>query len=267
MKSFLRSLYSMPNSSRNTLKRLAEKSKPFEESLRMTREINSTGNDIDSKVAKIVNRPSLSDEELQEMAKSYGNLPNNRTNGQTFEQQMEEIKTRMQTTDHELPVLQGELQELEKQLEIRQNNLRKEQLKFCEKNSSSSFCPKLCEVNSSSSFCPKLCEVNSSHSFCPKLTMPATGGARKSRKHKRTRKHMRKHTRKHKVMKSKMTKSKSKKVMQKGGTIHETHTKKIKKELERLKEQKVATREIEVGKLRERRLVTQRKLVTRRKKK
>lgn len=47
--------------------------------------------------------------------------------------------------------------------------------------------------------------------------LSAAGGARKSRKHKRTRKHMRKHTRKHKVMKSKMTKSKSKKVMQKGG--------------------------------------------------
>lgn len=51
----------------------------------------------------------------------------------------------------------------------------------------------------------------------PAASAPAAGGARKSRKHKRTRKHMRKHTRKHKVMKSKMTKSKSKKVMQKGG--------------------------------------------------
>lgn len=85
---------------------------------------------------------------------------------------------------------------------------------------------------------------------------PAAGGARKSRKHKRTRKHMRKHTRKHKVMKSKMTKSKSKKVMQKGGTIHKTHKTKIKKELERLKEGKVATREIELRNLGERKSAT-----------
>ena len=106
--------------------------------------------------------------------------------------------------------------------------------------------------------------------------VPAAGGARKSRKHKRTRKHMRKHTRKHKVMKSKMTKSKSKKVMQKGGD-HGAHGKEMeefykkredatRKSLERLRKRKVATREIELGNLRERKLVTQRKLVTRRKK-
>lgn len=80
----------------------------------------------------------------------------------------------------------------------------------------------------------------------------AAGGARKSRKHKRTRKHMRKHTRKHKVMKSKMTKSKSKKVMQKGGTRRTRYTtpeEGIKNDLERLKERKVATREIELAKL------------------
>lgn len=181
----------MPNSSRSALERLAEQSTAFQESLDNTRAVNSIGRKVDHTVAKIVNKPRISDEELEEMAKSYGNLPKNRTNGQTFEQQMEEIKTRKQTADDKLPVLKRELQEAEKQLEIRHNNLRTEQLKLCEKNSS--------------------------YSFCPKLTMPAAGGARKSRKHKRTRKHMRKHTRKHKVMKSKMTKSKSKKVMQKGG--------------------------------------------------
>ena len=64
------------------------------------------------------------------------------------------------------------------------------------------------------------CEKNPTEQGCGAHAAPAApaeGGARKSRKHKRTRKHMRKHTRKHKVMKSKMTKSKSKKVMQKGG--------------------------------------------------
>lgn len=48
-----------------------------------------------------------------------------------------------------------------------------------------------------------------------KTQLSVPGGARKSRKHKRTRKRMRKHTRKHKVMKSKMTKSKSKKEIKK----------------------------------------------------
>jgi hypothetical protein len=147
-----------------------------------------------------VNTPRKTDKELQEMAKSYGNLPNNRTNGKTFDQQMRDIENRKQTADDNLSVSKRELQERKKQLETRQNNLRKEQLEVCEKKSSYSFCP-------------KLCEVNSSHSFCPTTT--AAGGARKSRKHKRTRKHMRKHTRKHKVMKSKMTKSKSKKEIKK----------------------------------------------------
>ena len=74
----------------------------------------------------------------------------------------------------------------------------------------------------------------------------AAGGARKSRKHKRTRKHMRKHTRKHKVMKSKMTKSKSKKVMQKGGTRYTTPKEGINNDLKRLKERKPVTLRREV---------------------
>ena len=82
----------------------------------------------------------------------------------------------------------------------------------------------------------------------------AAGGARKSRKHKRTRKHMRKHTRKHKVMKSKMTKSKSKKVMQKGGKygahgpkmneFREKRQEAIVNSLKRVGKLKVATRRI-----------------------
>lgn len=78
---------------------------------------------------------------------------------------------------------------------------------------------------------------------------PAAGGARKSRKHKRTRKHMRKHTRKHKVMKSKMTKSKSKKVMQKGGfgpkvmkKFYEKQEKDTRRSLAELSERKPVTR-------------------------
>ena len=85
------------------------------------------------------------------------------------------------------------------------------------------------------------------------------GGARKSRKHKRTRKHMRKHTRKHKVMKSKMTKSKSKKVMQKGGTRRTRYTtpkEGVKKELAEIRERKRATREIELEGLRKRKVAT-----------
>jgi hypothetical protein len=57
--------------------------------------------------------------------------------------------------------------------------------------------------------------VISGQSAASEPAVPAAGGARKSRKHKRTRKRMRKHTRKHKVMKSKMTKSKSKKEIKK----------------------------------------------------